>query len=275
VTRVNALVLAGRRRADDPFAASFGAQHRALVPVAGTPSLVRVIRALRETPSVARICISIDDQAALDAIPELRAQVESGALELRQSLASPSRSVLDALESGGLGTPLLVTTADHALLTPAMLSYFTARSQQSGADLSVGVVAASLLSSRYPQTQRTYVRLRGEAWTGANLFCFLSERATPAARFWRRVEHQRKQPWRLASAFGPWLLVRFALRRLDLDAALAGASRRIGAALCALPLPFPEAGIDVDRPADLALAEYILAGAPLRPADARVGEQRE
>jgi len=261
VTRVNALVLAGRRRADDPFAASFGAQHRALVPVLGTPSLLRVIRALRETPAVSRICVSIDDRKALEDIPELRAQIETGALELHRSLASPSRSVLDALETSGLGTPLLVTTADHALLTPAMLSHFAAESQQGSADLVIGVVAASLLSSRYPETRRTYVRLRGEAWTGANLFCFRTDRAARVARFWLRVEHQRKRPWRLVSAFGPGLLLRFALRSLDLDAALAGASRRMGALVCALRLPFPEAGIDVDRPADLALAEKILAAA--------------
>ncbi len=60
-------------------------------------------------------------------------------------------------------------------------------------------------------------------------------------------------------ALGPIALILFLLRRLDLDAAFERASRAIGARVRPVPLPFPEAGIDVDRATDLALAERILA----------------
>src|SRR4029453_16464860 len=43
----SALILAGRRGPQDPLAVSRGATHRALLPVAGVPMLVRVVRALR------------------------------------------------------------------------------------------------------------------------------------------------------------------------------------------------------------------------------------
>ena len=60
-------------------------------------------------------------------------------------------------------------------------------------------------------------------------------------------------------AIGPGLLLRFLLRRMDLDAALARVSQRIGARIEGVALPWPEAAIDVDRASDLALAEKILA----------------
>lgn len=221
--------------------------------------LLRVVRTLRAARDVESIAVSIDDPRALDDEPELKALVAEGALRVHRSRESPSRSVSDALASRVAGEPLLVTTADHALLTPLMVDHFAAVCASSEADVLVGLVAASRLRARYPETTRTYVKLRGEAWTGANLFCFRTDLARRAAAFWVRAEQHRKHPWGLASAFGPISLLLFLLRRLDLDAALARASRAIGASIRAVSLPFPEAAIDVDRVTDLALAERILA----------------
>lgn len=87
--------------------------------------------------------------------------------------------------------------------------------------------------------------------------------ATAASRgalgFWARVEKDRKKALRLISYFGPVLLVRALTRTITLDAALARIGRRMGLSLNAVRLPFPEAAIDVDKPADVELAEAILA----------------
>lgn len=230
-----------------------------MLEVGGVPMLLRVVRALRAVSAIDSVTVSIDDARALDEVPELQAALSAGDLRLHRSLDSPSRSVSDALAGRAPDDALLVTTADHALLDPDIIDYFTAAAAGSEADLLVGVVSRSLLDARYPETTRTYVRLRGESWTGANLFCFRTDRAQRAADFWVRAEHQRKRPWRLAWAFGPIALILFLLRRLDLDTALERASRAIGARVRAVPLPFPEAAIDVDRTTDLALVERILA----------------
>jgi CTP:molybdopterin cytidylyltransferase MocA len=54
-------------------------------------------------------------------------------------------------------------------------------------------------------------------------------------------------------------LLRFLLGALSLEAAMRRLSRIIGATVCAVEMPFAEAAIDVDKPADLTLAERILA----------------
>jgi len=235
-----------------------------MLEVGGAPMLLRVVRALRASPGIGGVTVSIDDPRALDDVPELKAAHAAGDLRVHRSLDSPSRSVADALAGCAPDEALLVTTADHALLTPDIVEHFIAAAARSEADLLVGVVSRSLLDARYPETTRTYLRLRGEAWTGANLFCFRTGRARRAAGFWVRAERQRKRPWRLAWAFGPTALILFLLRRLDLDAALERASRAIGARIRAVPLPFPEAAIDVDRVTDLVLAERILAEREVR-----------
>ncbi len=255
----NALVLAGRRSTTDPLAEVRGKTHRALLEVVGVPMLTRVVRALRASSCVDRIAVSIDDPGALETVSELRELEARGEIARHPSLSSPSRSVQDALNGNLLGDRVLVTTADHPLLTPKIIDHFAACAEQSDADLVVGVVAESVIRASYPSTTRTYLRFRDAGYSGANLFAFRSRQALRAADFWTRAETFRKRPWRLASTFGPMTLLLFALRRLSLEEALERASRAIGCRIRAVPLPFAEAAIDVDRPSDLDLVSEILA----------------
>ena len=254
------LVLAGRREGADPFAEAVGASHRALIPVHGIPMLLRVLRCLESAREISRCTVSIDRPALLESVPELATQLQSGRLACHRSLDSVSRSVAGALDQLGLETgPVFVTTADHALLTPEMVDHCTAAADQSDADLLVGLVSKTQIRARYPDTTRTYIPLRGEAWSGANVFVFRTPASRRAAEFWGRAERHRKQPWRLARAIGFGALLRFALRRLDLDAAFVHLSHAAGCRIAPLRLPFAEAAIDVDRESDLELAEQILA----------------
>jgi molybdopterin-guanine dinucleotide biosynthesis protein A len=256
---LNALVLAGRRGGPDPLASHAGVSHKALAPLGGAPMLLHVVRTLRSTGGVTRLALSIDEPALLQGIDELRVLLADGRLEPHPSRESPSASVLDAIERMALGAPLLVTTADHPLLTREMVEHFLAAASASDADVVVAVVAEQTLRARFAQTRRTWIPLRGERVTGANLFLLRTPAARRAVAFWRRAESFRKRPWRMVSTFGPGALASFALRRLDLDAAFARASRAIGVRVAALRMPFAECAIDVDRPADLELARRILA----------------
>ena len=254
------LVLAGRREGVDPFAEAEGASHRALIPVGGVPMLLRVLRCLEEARDVSDTAVSIDRPELLEAVPDLAAAVDAGRLQVHPSQSSVSHSVSDSHDRIGLSDrPVLVTTADHALLTPAMTDHCTHAADVSTADLLVGLVSKRVLRAAYPESTRTYIPLRGDAWSGANLFVFRTPAARRAADFWMRAERHRKQPWRLARAISPGALLRFALGRLDLEGAFAYLSRTVGCRVVPLALPFAEAAIDVDRPSDLELAETVLA----------------
>ncbi len=256
---VIALVLAGRRGPGDPLAAAAGVAHRALVEVDGTSSLERVVGTLARSPWIQRTLISIDQPEILAGQPDLSARISAGEISLIESASSPSRSVLRVLRGLPPDETLLVTTADHALLSVPMLDHFLSRAHASGADLAVGLVTRSELRARFPESRRTYLPFRGESYSGANLFAFLTPRALRAAEFWTRAERFRKRPWRLVSAFGPLALLLFLLRRLDVDAAFERASRVIGARVTAVKMPYAEAAVDIDKLSDLELVNRILA----------------
>ncbi len=254
---LDALVLAGARGSEDAFLKASGAAHRALIPVAGKPLLAYVLEALRGCPRVGAVHASMDTAGA-----ELAGET-FGAAGIRlpdawlPSASSPARSVLAALDSG-LHYPLLVTTADHALLTPQILDDFLRGAGTCGGDLVVGVVAKKDVVARYPDTRRTGLRFAGETLCGANLFLLRHPAARNAVAFWVRVEQDRKHPIRLVGHFGLFTALRFALRRLRFDRSLALAGRRMGLAVAAVQLATAEAAIDVDNLEDLALAEAVL-----------------
>jgi GTP:adenosylcobinamide-phosphate guanylyltransferase len=251
-----ALVLAGRRGPDDPLASSRGASHRALLPVAGVPMLARVLTALRGARHVAKIWISIDAPEVLASVPELTAFRD---LPVHRSKESPARSVADALDS--LGTErVLVTTADHALLSGARVDRFLEGAAATQADVAVGVVERSAFGDAGASAQRTWIRLRCGSYTGANLFAFQHARAKSAASFFARAERHRKKPWRMVAALGPTLAIEYLAGSLDLEGAFKQISRSAGAKIRPVLLEEAAAAIDVDKAADLELAEKILAG---------------
>jgi GTP:adenosylcobinamide-phosphate guanylyltransferase len=260
--RFTALVLAGRRGASDEFADALteadAAAHHALLNVDGEPMLLRVIRVLRDCPEIRRIVVCIDEPTVLGDVPELARWLSDGSLECRTALDSPSRSVSDLLTNVTPNERALVVTADHALLTPEMVAHIT-RADPDGADLLVAMVTSDVIRARYPETKRTWLKFRDVWVSGANLFAFLTPEAQRAAEFWVRAERFRKQPWKLVGAFGPGALFAFLFRRLDLDAAFERVSHTVGARVRVVRMPWAEAAIDVDRPADLVLVNRILA----------------
>jgi GTP:adenosylcobinamide-phosphate guanylyltransferase len=246
-----AIVLAGQRPGIDPLASHFGETFKSRVRLGGETMLARVLRALTQTPEVARIVVLAQDEAVLaglDCDDRIRF-VTSG--------AGISASIAALAGEADAPWPVLVTTADHPLLTPEIISHFLA---ESGAcDLAVGVVERRTLEAAYPGNRRTWLRFSDGAWTGANLFALNGVTARAALGLWSRAEQDRKTAWRLFLHFGPWLCLRALTRTIGLAQGLAQAGARLGLGARLVALPFAEAAIDVDKPSDHDLAEQILA----------------
>ena len=256
--RYTALVLAASRGATDPLAAARRVSHKCFLRVGGEPMLLRVLRTLGASESIGRIAISIEDPEVLAAVPGLAPLLDWRSIAMVPSAATPSLSVARAVETLERPWPLLVTTADHPLLTPAMVDHFCAGAVAAEADLAVALAAASLVLAGHPDTRRTFLRVRGERYTGCNLFALMTPKAARAADFWHRLEAHRKRPWRIVAAFGVAAILRFVAGGMTLEAALSAASTRLDLKAVAVEMPFPDAAIDVDKPDDLALAEAVL-----------------
>src|SRR5690606_38936746 len=149
-------------------------------------------------------------------------------------------------------------TADHPLLSADMIETMLADAP-ADADIAVGLADADIVQRAWPESVRTVLKLGGRGYCGCNLFLLRTPDAVRAVRFWRRMEKNRKKPWRLVLAVGLPTLYRYLKGRLDLAAAFERLSTVTGARVAPVLLPQPEAAVDVDKPEDLALVEKILA----------------
>jgi hypothetical protein len=156
-------------------------------------------------------------------------------------------------------TKVLVTTADHALLSPRIVDYFCNEARAKGCDIVIGLALHELVMAAYPRARRTVTRLRDGAYCSCNLFAFLTSRARGAADFWRKAEKQRKSALRMASLFGWTAVLRYAMGWLSLAEGLERMSRRLGIRVGAVVIPFPEAAVDVDTVSDWELAEALVS----------------
>lgn len=255
-----ALVLAGSRPERDPVAHAAGVSCKALAPVAGRALVLHVLDALRASPAIGPLWLSGPDRARLSECEELASLVAEGRVSWIATEASPAASTLRALRSMPDTAPVLVTTADHALLRPEMVEHFCARAVESGLDLVAGVASHEEVAAAFPELRRTALRFAGGAVSGCNLFAFLTPAARGAVELWIEVEHERKRPWRLVRKLGWTAVARYLLGRLTLEEALARLSRRTNVALGVVRMPFPAAAVDVDSPADLAFVRSRLEG---------------
>ena len=250
---VTAIVLAGQRPGSDPLAAHFGTDLKALVPVAGEPMVRRPVRALLASPAVARVVV-------LGQQPKRLAEAIGGLaeVEVRESKGTIAETILGLCADPATPWPLLVTTADHALLDAAMVAQFLAGAK--GSDVAVGVVERALLECRLPQTKRTWIAVGRESVTGANMFLLASPKVAKAVELWRSVEQDRKKAWRLVALLGPFWLGMAMMRMVGLDDLAARLGASLGLKVRAVRLTDPLAGVDVDSLADHTLVEAIIAG---------------
>lgn len=254
---MKAVVLAGIRAGEPPDEGRGDRRPTSLTPVAGVPSLVRALDALR--------CAEAVDGGLL-AGPEKRHGRQDrtvadllavGDFEWTAPAAGPAESALKAIQQLD-AWPVLLTTGDHALLTAPTVDGFCAAAAAQDVDLTVGLAPHRRVAERFPGLKRTRLRFADGAYCGTNLFYLHTPKAARAVAFWAGVQADRKRPWRIVRRLGWRTLAAYAWGRLSVDGALAALSQVTDCASSWVGVEDPHAAIDVDSAADLEIAERIL-----------------
>ncbi len=258
-TPFTALILAGDRTDGDPLAVAAGVACKSLVPVGGKPMVLRVLDSLEAASEVGSIILCGPAQKFINQEAELKTRIDSGRIKWIANQATPSSSAYHALQSLSDNAPVLVTTADHALLTARIVDAFCTDARRSGCDVAVGLASKKMVTAAFPETKRTAIKFKNGAYCGCNLFGFLNSQGYIAAQFWRRVEQQRKKPLRMMRMLGGRAVIQYLSGRMSLTDALDHISSIMGIRAGAVILPFPEAAVDVDTVDDWLFVKNHLA----------------
>ena len=109
-----------------------------------------------------------------------------------------------------------------------------------------------------PGIRKTVLRFSDGDFCGCNLLAFITPEGRRAAKFWRRIEQERKKPLVVIGLLGWWAVIRYRLGWLSLEEALTKLSKRLGLRMPPVILPYANAAIDVDSIADLVLVQGAL-----------------
>ena len=255
MSRWTAFLLAGSRPDGDPLAQSMMLGHKALIPVAGEPMVLRPLRALLASPEVGN-----DHRADAERRSDLRPvlpddeRISHPRVERHhRRRPSPSNCADRAAEF-----PLLVATADHALLDSGdgrriLAAGGRRRPRHRGGREQAAARALPADQAHLDQLPRRALQRRQPVRVR------LHEGASGGRR-WGAVEQDRKKGWRLLAALGPALLLGAVLKLRTIHESAAAIGRKLGIAIRIVEMSNPVAAIDVDKPADHALVEAILAG---------------
>jgi len=252
-----AIILAADRETVNPVAKAAGVSCKSLAPINGTPMLFMVLEALSSSDKVESMLLCGPPETIIDREPELHDYIASGKAAWVKNQTTPSLSAYEAMKLLPKDNPILLTTSDHALLTPRIVDYFCREAQNSGCDVVAALARHETVVEAYPQTSRTAYRFKNGTYCSCNLFAFLTPQARTVPSFWRRVEQQRKNPLRIISILGWNTVLRYLMGNLSLPEAMDRISHRLGCRAGIVDIPFPEAAIDVDSVADLRLARQI------------------
>jgi molybdopterin-guanine dinucleotide biosynthesis protein A len=250
---IDALVLAGGIPSEgQPLYPLTRGQPKALLLVAGKPMAQWVLDALAASTQVRRAVV-----VGLD-----------GGLRFPRELAYvPNHgSMLDNVHAGaqkileldpGAGH-LLVLSSDIPSVQGVHIDWVIARALTEPADFSYCVIEQQAMEGLFPGCRRTFFRFRDQVVCGGDM-AFISTRLfSMDAGVWQRLTAARKSRWRTAAIIGLDVLALFLVNRLSIDEAVRRASRRLHVSGRAIRCPYPEIGMDVDKPFQLGLVEDLV-----------------
>lgn len=252
----SAIVLAGQRPGIDPLASLFSLESKACVPLLGKPMAAWVIETLLATPQIGNIIILAQDREMVSA-PKLAELIDDERVTFAKSIGGISQSISNVIGKAPVDWPVLITTADHPLLTVDMVKAFIDGTGFS--DIAIAAVERRTFLQRYPSSKRTWLKFRGGAYSGANLFALRSRDTLKALELWAHAEQDRKKAFKLFWHFGLRLALRAITRTISFQSALHRAGRKLGLDAALVLLSQPEAAIDVDKISDHEQAELIMS----------------
>jgi len=241
MTRMNAIVLAGDSKKG--FVRE-GVDNKALLPINGKPMVEYVVDALQDVPMIEKISIT----GPVGLLKQHLGDKVDFYMESRESLFE---NVKAGMEPFANDNAVLLVTSDIPMVTGGMITDFIQRCIRQGGDFCYPIVEKRLNEERFPDVERTYVRLREGTYTGGNIIYMNPDVVATCEEFARKLIEFRKQPWKTSRLLGLKFLVGLLLGFLSIPKVEERFYKLLDIQASAIITPFPEIGNDVDKPSDI------------------------
>lgn len=253
---MDAIVTAGGiPQPDDPLYTYSHGDSKALIDVAGKPMIQWVLDALGDAKHVDKvIVIGLSPKSGVTCKKPMHFISNQGRM-----LANVVAGVNKALELDQKTKYVLIVSSDIPTLNPEMVDWLVETCMQTKDDLYYGVCTREVMEARFPNSRRTYTRLKDMEVCGADINISHVRMATEHLDTWEALMGSRKSPLRQAGIVGLGTLFAFLTRSDTLDEMVQRISKRLGIKGRAILWSHAEACMDIDKPHQLELLREDLA----------------
>ena len=244
---------------------------KALIDVAGKPMVQWVLDALSESKSVDNvILIGVSSKSGLTCAKPIHYISNQGRM-----LANIVAGVNKAIELKKKTEYVLIISSDIPALKGDMVDWLVDTAMQTKDDLYYGVCPREVMETRYPESHRTYTKLKDMQVCGADMNIIHVSMATTHLDIWEQLIGNRKSPLRSAAVIGFDILFKLAFRQIGLEELVEKASARIGIKGRAILWSQAEPCMDVDKPHQLEIMREDLARQKKKSAAAEKKAQKK
>jgi CTP:molybdopterin cytidylyltransferase MocA len=231
----------------DPLAKYTQGKPKALIPIAGKPMVAHVIDTLAASRYIQHIVVvALDPAAEVQLSVPVERVPDAGGL-----LANTEAGIQYALSCYPQMDAVLLSGCDVPTITPAIVDAFIEECFRTDHDMYYTIVERSVMEARFPESRRTYAHMREGDFAGGDLLLFRPGVTFNQQELWQELAKARKNALRQARLFGLWTFLKLLLRRLTIAEAEQRARKVLNVHGRAIPFPYAEVGMDVDKPFQL------------------------
>ncbi len=223
----------------------------------GSKSMIQwVLDALEDSPSIENIVVvGVEEMRdELRSTKILKICHDSG--DMINNLQTGAGAILDHNSDA---QRVALISSDIPLLTPESVEWVVRTAQDSDEDLYYCVIQQSRMEKRFPESARSYVKLRDMNVCGGDFSVIKLDLYRDRKDLWQKLFEARKSIFRQANLIGFDILFLLLLRLLTLDDAVKKVTNRLDITGRGLICPYPEIGMDVDKPHQLEIARKELS----------------
>lgn len=236
----NALVLAGSDKEKN--------YNKALICVNRKPIISYVLNALKESKEIDKIVVIGPRKDFLSLIEDKSFEI----LDQEESLLNNLEKGINFLDSE---RKIFISSSDIPLITPFCVDEFLKKCQKEDFGAFYPIMKKENILKKYPDTQRTYLKLKEGYFCGGNFVVINREIFQERKDLFREAIKNKKNVIKLAKFFGLKTILKFLFKVLTLKELERKVSEIIGFKVCAVEISCPEAMIDFDKKSDLDLIE--------------------
>ncbi len=245
VTPLDAIVTAGGiPQPGEPLYDLCQGGPKALMDFAGKSMIQWVLDALSSS--------SLVDRVVVIGLPPFTDLVCTHPLSIIEStdtiLGNLQAGVKELERQGNISGKVLAVSSDVPSITGEMINWLVTEIQKTDHDLYYNVISRQTMETRFPESNRTYIRLKEGEVCGGDVNAFDHQLVFQKQKLFEDIIGSRKNPIRQAAILGFDTLFLLLVRQMTLHQAEINISRKIGSRCHAIPCPYAEIGMDVDKP---------------------------